>query len=328
MSGAPQDRLDPALIDRFARDLDALVEPDARIGIAVSGGPDSVALLLLANTARPNRVEAATVDHQLRAESEDEAVFVADLCASFGIPHRILKLDWQEKPTTAVQERARTERYALLSAWAVERRVSAILTGHHQDDQAETFLMRLARGAGVSGLAAMRPLSFVPDATIRLVRPLLDWTPAELRGVCAAAGVTPVDDPSNHEPRFERVRVHQALGEAIGLGSGPIAASARHLAQADEAIAWAADAEWARSVRIEGATITYRPADAPAEIRRRIISRAILTLADEGEHNPLRGPKIDRLLAALAAGATVTLRGVLCTGGSEWRFSPAPERRV
>lgn len=328
MGGARQDRLDPALIDRFARDLDQLVEPHARIGLAVSGGPDSLALLLLATAVRPKRVEAATVDHQLRRDSRSEAAFVADLCQSLGVPHSVLKLEWPEKPATAIQERARAGRYRLLSHWAAERGLGAILTGHHQDDQAETFLMRLARGAGVNGLAGMRRLSLVPGATVQLVRPLLGWTHAELVAVCTAAGVMPVDDPSNQDARFERVRVRQALSEAAGLDSGAIAASARHLAQADEALAWAAEAEWARSVKMDAGTISYRPADAPPEIRRRIVSRAISMLAGEGDANALRGPEVDRLLTALPTGATVTLRGVLCTGGAEWRFSRAPERRA
>ena len=142
-------------IDRFRRDLDALVAPDARLGIAVSGGPDSLALLLLAAEARPGQVEAATVDHALRPASKSEAEVVAEVCARLGVPHVILSADWDEKPETAIQERAREMRYRLLGEWARERRLT-ILTAHHLDDQAETLLMRLARGAGVRGLAGMR----------------------------------------------------------------------------------------------------------------------------------------------------------------------------
>ena len=101
-----------------ARDLDALIAPGARIGIAVSGGPDSLALLLLAAAARPGRVEAATVDHALRPESRAEAEMVAAICERLGVPHAILTADWDEKPETAIQERARGERYRLLGDWA------------------------------------------------------------------------------------------------------------------------------------------------------------------------------------------------------------------
>src|SRR4051794_28920400 len=145
---------EPALAERFARDLDALIAPDARIGIAVSGGPDSLALLLLAAATRPGRIEAATVDHALRRESRDEAAMVHDLCETLGVPHRTLTVEWQEKPESALQERARKQRYALLSAWASERGLDAIATAHHLDDQAETLVMRLARGSGVRGLAS------------------------------------------------------------------------------------------------------------------------------------------------------------------------------
>src|SRR4051812_34935528 len=119
---------EPALAERFARDLDALIAPDARLGIAVSGGPDSLALLLLAAAARPGRIEAATVDHALRHESCQEAAMVHELCESLGIPHRTLTVEWLEKPETALQEQAREQRYALLSRWAGDRGLKAIAT--------------------------------------------------------------------------------------------------------------------------------------------------------------------------------------------------------
>src|SRR5262245_4822549 len=131
-------------IDRFAADLDALIPPGARIGIAVSGGPDSLALLLLAAKARPNAIEAATVDHGLRPESADEAAMVASLCNRLGVPHRVLPADWSEPPISNVQSEARAMRYRLLNDWAIERGLAAIATGHHADDQAETLLMRLS----------------------------------------------------------------------------------------------------------------------------------------------------------------------------------------
>src|SRR6478735_5547295 len=105
---------EPEALDRFASDLDALIAPGARIGIAVSGGPDSLALLLLAAAARPGRVDAATVDHRLRPGSDEEAAMVASLCARLGVPHSILVADWTDSPVSNLQSEARAMRYRLL----------------------------------------------------------------------------------------------------------------------------------------------------------------------------------------------------------------------
>jgi tRNA(Ile)-lysidine synthase len=317
---------DEALVDRFRADLDALIAPDARIGIAVSGGADSLALLLLANAARSGQVEAATVDHALRLESRVEAETVAGICALLDIPHTTLTARWNGHPQTAIQERARGERYRLLGYWAEERGLGALATGHQADDQAETLLMRLSRGAGVRGLGGMRPRSVTPGSHIRLVRPLLGWRRVELERICVDAGLTPASDPSNRDVRFERVRIRNALGEADWLDPAAVARSAAHLADANSALDWAAKTEWKRAVRESADSIIYRATDAPAEILRRIVGRAVRKLATEGDVE-LRGPELDRLLTALAGGETATIRGVLCRGGPDWRFSRAPERQ-
>lgn len=316
-----------ALLDRFKRDLAPLVAPDRTIGVAVSGGPDSLALLLLAAEARPLGVEAATVDHGLRSESRAEAEMVGKLCDRLGVPHRILTANWDEKPQSAIQERARLMRYRLLGEWARERRITALLTAHHLDDQAETFLMRLARGAGVKGLAGMRRVARSPAGSIAIVRPLLGWHHFELEAVCSLAGVEAIEDPSNEDHRFERVRVRKALADADWLDSAAVAESANHLAEADGALHWATDIEWARGVSRAGVEIVYKPSDAPREIRRRIVRRAVLALATEGRGVEMRGREIDQLLAVLRSGRRATLRGVLCIGGAEWRFTKAPARR-
>lgn len=313
------------LLDRFSTDLDALVGPGARIGVAVSGGPDSLALLLLAAAVRPGQVEAATIDHGLRPEARDEASMVADACGRLGVRHAILTARWSELPRTAIQERARHQRYLLLGYWAEERGLDTIVTAHHAEDQAETLLMRLARGAGVKGLAGMRPRSVTPGAHVRLVRPLLGWRRSELEEVCSAAGVEAAADPSNQDEKFERVRVRRALAGLDWLDAGAVAQSAANLADADAALDWAMKEEWARSVQEKRGSIIYRPSDVPAEIVRRVVTRAIRRLATEGDRDP-RGPELTRLVATLADGGTATLRGVLCRGGAEWRFVPSPNR--
>ena len=318
----------PELVERFTVRLDRLAPPGDRIGLAVSGGPDSLALLLLAAAARPGGIEAATVDHALRPESAAEAAMVAKLCEQLQVPHATLTAQWAEVPQTAVQERARGERYRLLEGWAGKRALGAVATAHHLDDQAETLLMRLARGAGVKGLGAIRPIGPIPGGKRRLIRPLLDWSRAELAEICTAAEVAAIIDPSNRDQRFERARMRTALAEAEWLDPRAVSRSATHLALADIAIEWAARQEWQRSVRREAGRIEYRPGTAPTEIRRRIVAHAIAVNASEGSGTQLRGPEIDRLMASLAAGRTATLRGVLCSGGDIWTFSPAPRRRL
>ena len=313
-------------VERFATDLDALIARDAPIGIAVSGGPDSVALLLLAAAARPSRIEVATIDHALRPGARAEAEMVAALCSDLRVPHSILTARWETPPETAIQESARGERYRLLGYWAEERRLGAIVTAHHADDQAETFLMRLLRGSGVRGLAAMRPKSIAPGAHVRLLRPLLGWRRSELRAICAAAGVAPAHDPSHDDERCERVRIRRLLAENDWLDGGAIAASASHLAEADEALRWAAELEWRRAVDERRDRFAYQSGDVPREIRRRIVGRIVRKLATEGD-DEIRGGELDRLLATLAQGGTATLRGVLCGGGRIWRFERAPLRR-
>jgi len=339
---------EPADLERFKADLDALTPPGARLGVALSGGSDSLALVILTAAARPGEVEAATVDHALRNESRAEAEAAAAVCKQLGVPHAILTAEWTDKPATAIQERARAERYRLLAAWANERGLEAILTGHHADDQAETLLMRLNRGAGVRGLAGMRSSSTLPlprhsresegsrlaggkavlSWNLDLLRPLLTWRRADLERICAEAGLAPIADPSNTDDRFERVRVRNALADADWLNPSALAASAAHLASADEALDWAVDQEWRRAVSEASGALIYTPSGAPPEILRRLVARAIATLAYEGSAEPLRARELDPLIAILAAGRQATLRGVRCHGGGDdWRFSRAPQRR-
>jgi tRNA(Ile)-lysidine synthase len=156
---------------------------------------------------------------------------------------------------------------------------------------------------------------------------LLGWRHAELERVCSEAALTPVQDPSNDDPRFERVRLRKALAASDWLDAAALARSASHLAEADLALDWAMRREWAKSVSEGRGQISYRPGDAPGEIRRRIVARALRKLATEGEAD-LRGAELDRLLETLGAGETATLRGVLCRGGTDWLFSAAPTRKT
>jgi tRNA(Ile)-lysidine synthase len=319
---------EPALLERFQSDLDVLIGRGERLGIAVSGGPDSLALLLLAAAARPDEVEAATVDHGFRAEGRAEAETVGEVCRELGVPHAILTVDWAEKPETAIQEQARAARYRLLGQWLADRDLKALATAHHADDQAETLVMRLNRGSGARGLAGMRPIARVPSSTLPLLRPLLGWRRAELEAICASASLTPAEDPSNEDERFERVRVRQALSDNGWIDVAAAGRSAANLASADEALDWAARREWDQNVHQANGQITYTSSpDAPLEILRRVAERALAALASEGTRKALRGRELDGLVEALQAGRTATMRGVLCSGGRQWQFHEAPARK-
>lgn len=301
-----------ALAARFRADLEALTgAPPARLGLAVSGGPDSLALLLLAQAAYPGRIAAATVDHGLRPESAGEAAFVARVCAGLDVPHAILAAGMTA--TANLQAAARERRYALLGQWAEAAGASPVATAHHADDQAETLVMRLLRGSGLAGLSAIRA------ARPGVVRPLLGWRRAELAAIVRAAGLAPVADPSNQDRRFDRVRVRAGLAEADWLDPVPLARSAAALAEAEAALDWAAERLWAE--RVDGDTLD--PAGLPAELRRRLVLRL---LAAKGGPAP-RGHAVGRLLATLEEGGTATLAGVKCEGGKVWRFTAAPLRR-
>ncbi len=309
-------------VQRFAAKLDTLLDPGLRLGLAVSGGPDSLALLLLAAAARPGLVEAATVDHGLRPESAGEAAMVARLCSSLGVPHRLLPADWAEAPHSNIQSAARAMRYRLLNQWAIECRLAAIATAHQADDQAETLLMRLLRGSGVAGLGGTRASRSLSEEVL-LIRPLLDWRKAELEALVRSRGITPVDDPSNRDPRHDRSRIRQLLGSAGWLNPARLALSAAAIRDADEALDWALAPLIGSRIRREGEALVIEPFDLPRELRRRLLLAAF---AELGATAP-RGPDLVRAMESLEAGATVTLSELKLEGGQRWKISPAPPRR-
>jgi len=193
--------------------------PEGPLIAAVSGGADSMALLywLEASANRHQRdILAVTIDHDLREDSASEAAAVASYCGVRNIPHRIVV--WHgEKPKSAMQERAREERYKRLLRVAGEEGAAAILTGHSASDQAETFLARLARGSGINGLsaiAAQRRMAAGPAEPIPVLRPLLAFGRQQIRASCKAHNIPFHDDSSNDDPKYERVR-HRAVLSAL-----------------------------------------------------------------------------------------------------------------
>lgn len=343
---------DAAAVERFRSALDALCKAGrsggvkARLGLAVSGGPDSLALLLLAHAAFVGRVEAATVDHGLRPEAAAEAAMVAEVCERIGVPHAILREGWSGRGRQGLQAAARAHRYRLLGRWCCDRELPLLLTAHHADDQAETLLMRLARGAGVRGLSAIRParalqaadVGTTPEAgpPILLLRPLLSFAKAELRGIVAAARLPAVEDPSNADPRYDRTQARRLLADAPWISAVRLSAAARHMAAAEDALDWMAEREYRARVRLpdpgQGAQQwLLDPADLPDEILRRIVLRLWLAVARhtpaDGDDPITTGPKLTRFIGRLNAGEAAMLGDVLAHPGRPWRFEIAPPRR-
>jgi len=313
-------------VERFAADLAALGPIDGPIGLAVSGGPDSLALLVLAQGALGGAGRVATVDHRLRPEGTAEAELVAAICARRGIVHETLAVEWGEPPTANFQARARNARYALLGRWALTHRLGAVLTAHHADDQAETLLMRLARGSGVAGLAGARARTLLIERDGREVwrlRPLLGWRREELREVVAAARIDPVDDPANRDPRFDRSRLRALLAGSEWGDPLRLAASAAHLADAEEALQFVTERLGAERIVAADDGLIVDASGLPRELQRRLLMAALERMGE----SELRGAAIDRLLVTLGAGRSGTLGSVKLTGGSSWRIGPVPPRR-
>ncbi len=278
-------------------------------------------MLLLAVGALPGRIEAATVDHGLRAESAAEVALVADICADLGVPHAALRV--QVEPGN-LQAQAREARYAALAGWLEACGLAALASAHHADDQVETLLARLNRASGVAGLAGVRARGLVAGTKIPLLRPLLGWRRAELADVVAAAGVKCVDDPSNRDDRFDRSRLRKALAAADWIDVAAIAQSAAHLADADLALDWAARREWSDCVTREGLALVYRPS-APRAVALRVLARIVREL--DGEE--VRGSALARLFDTLIARQTASIGTLVARVTPQgWSFTPAPKRRV
>jgi tRNA(Ile)-lysidine synthase len=317
----------PDLVSRFRLDFEAAAGAcPGPTGIAVSGGPDSLALLLLVEAAFPGEIKAATVDHGLRSESVAEAQAVARLCIEMGVSHRILAAR-VEASGDGLQAAARAARYECLGRWMDGEGLGLLLTGHHCDDQAETLLMRLNRGSGVAGLAGVRALGAVPGSggRLRLCRPLLGWRRSELQAVVAEAGVEAALDPSNWDERFDRARIRRRLAEAPWLDPSALARSAGLLAEAEAALDWTAGQMFEGRAEVGEGTVELRPDGLPPELLRRLVLRCLERI---GPGARPRGEKLAAFTATLQQGGAATLCGVKGVGGDTWRFEPAPPRRT
>jgi tRNA(Ile)-lysidine synthase len=294
--------------------------------LAVSGGPDSMALLVLAAEcfARSGKeaplLSVATIDHGLRPESATEAEFVASEARRLGLPHTTLR--WTgEKPATGIAAAARSARYRLLEEYA-----RSLPAAHHLGDQAETFTMRLARGAGVAGLAAMaaeRPLA--EGSPIRLVRPFLTFSKPRLIATVEARGVRFFSDPTNEDGRYERARVRQLLLalEAAGIPSAALATSARRLGEAEAALRYAEDRfiatldlSFGNDVFASFKTAAFR--EGPSLLRQRVLAHLITRYGGASQKPQLS--EIEDLAARLQSEGkcTATLGGAMISSGGRF----------
>lgn len=323
------DPLDPAALFADLTDAPALC-------LAVSGGPDSVALLGLACRWRDAlgagpRLDVATVDHGLRPAAAAEAMAVSRLAARFGLSHAILV--WEgAKPLTGTQAAARSARYRLLGAHCRAIGTPILVTAHHGDDQAETVLMRLGRGSGVAGLAAMRRRTVLADGT-QLVRPLLGTSKSELLAYCGREALPFFDDPSNENPMFHRVRLRRSADEAAALGLSAVTLRrlAKRMARADEAIEAEVARRWdvlAPSVGPNGADVDLALArDAAPEILGRLVERCLAGVTDARPSLERLERLVDALRAPLLSGRAYrsTLGGACLLLDSAGRLAIVPE---
>jgi len=328
---------DPAALRRGFGERVAPVAHHRTLGLAVSGGADSLALMLLAAewAAQPGRPKLTvySVDHGLRPEAADEVAFVLAEAARLGLPARGLR--WEgEKPATGLQAAARVARYRLLAAALRQDGGEILLTAHHRDDQAETVVMRLAHGSGLEGLRGMDAMSEMEG--LKLFRPLLDVPHAGLAAVVAAAGIVPVTDPSNADPNYERVRWRQALPALadLGLDAGKLATLAQRAGEADAALTqWAGSARTAL-VQVDALGAARLPAPGLAALPKAVAVKLLGGLVAEigGGARPYGLGAMERLWAALASPdfSGQTLGGVVVhrRGGLVWLAREPGRRRV
>ncbi len=310
--------------DRLFADLAALPS----LALAVSGGPDSIALLALIARWRKRRrrgpaLVAITVDHKLRPESGGEAAAVKRLARTFGVPHRTVR--WTEaKPASALQERAREARYRLLVAAARRHGAEHLVTAHTLDDQAETLMFRMARGSGIAGLAGMARVT--PLGAAWLIRPLLDIPKERLLATLVSRKTAYAEDPSNIDPRFTRVRWRALMPQLAeeGLHARRLAALAGRLRRANAAIETVVDAVVRRvgSARQDPIVIeTGLFAELPEEIALRLVGRAVAAVGDEG---PVELGKLETAVAAMAEAVRAAARMRRTLAGA--MITVAPDR--
>lgn len=284
-------------LERFRFDLARLCDPGAGpLLVAVSGGVDSLALLLLSRAAFGGRLHAATVDHGLRPEAAAEAAFVTEVCATLGVSHAVLRGEAAApaERRANVSSGARALRYRLLEERRLATGCAWVATAHQEEDQVETLAMRLNRGSGLAGLAGIRPVNG------KVIRPLLGWRRAELAGLVAAAGLTPVLDPTNADDRFDRARMRKALAGADWVAADRWCRSAGALAEAEEALSWLVGRLAGERIVASSDRVELTLVGDPPEVARRLVTECLHQIAPDAS---LRGGEVRELAGTVLATA-------------------------
>uniref|UniRef100_A0A2A4Z6G1 tRNA(Ile)-lysidine synthase n=1 Tax=OCS116 cluster bacterium TaxID=2030921 RepID=A0A2A4Z6G1_9PROT len=283
-----------------------IIDPDdAPIAVAVSGGGDSMALLLALHHYRQQsditlKIIALTVDHKLRADAAIEAAQVGQWCKDLGIEHHVLEWQFDEMPTTAIQEKARDARYQLMGEFCVAHHINKLFVAHNLEDNAETFLMRLKRGAGLSGLSGIAATMQrdVNGRSVDIVRPFLTFERTDLRDYLSRHKQLWYDDVSNQNEKFERVQIRNFLAQNAPLNSDAVAQSAKRLARANEAVEFYLEDFWQSKIAFLPLGIAHVKLDdfaqLPEELKLRLLARLVWTIG--GQDNPPRWQKIENLL--------------------------------
>lgn len=297
------------LLNELSNALDRAFGTDIpkRIGVAVSGGGDSMALLDLLRQWGKADLAVVSVNHGLRSEALDELDLVADYASQYNLSHDILHWTWDK--TGNLQNAARDGRRQVIAAWAKEHKLSHVALGHTKDDQAETFLMRLSRGSGVEGLACMSARR--ESAGLTWLRPLLDVSREELRAYLRENTLLWADDPSNEDAQFDRVKARQMFETLapLGLTSDRLAQTAAHMQRQKDILQWA-EAQIGKVFAQDniGDMVADRTAfeAAPEALRSKVFADALCLVSGQDYR-----PRFRALQEAMASDVPTPLHGCL-----------------
>ncbi len=303
---------------RFAKALAAHPKTtEGQIGLSVSGGGDSIALLhLAAQTISAKNLHVITVDHGLRPEAVDEIALVAEHAGMLGLRHEVVKWEWNQQGN--LQAAARDGRWNAIRAWSLAYNIKTVWLGHTEDDQVETILMRLARGSGIDGLTAMYPVAHRHG--LRLFRPLLGCARDDLRAWLKNRGIAWCDDPSNDDPRFDRVRARQMFTqlEDLGLTKKRLLQTVDHMQAAHLTLQEAAKSFAKDYVRQDAGDLIFAPE--ALDLEKADAPRRVMAAGFGWVGNRTYRPRFEQMLEVVEksrGGQTVTLGGCILTPGPD-----------
>jgi len=287
--------------------LSSFLKNQSSVAIGLSGGPDSLALThmlsqICATENLSTKIHALIVNHNLRPEAAEEAKDVQRIAANFPNTCPAI-LTWETPQQNArIMETARNARYELMTAYCKQHHIKYLYIAHHQDDQAETFLFRLAKGSGLDGLCGMQEeLQYADDLTI--LRPLLDKPKSELMSYCQEYALPFLNDPSNQKEEYARPRLRKSreILEQEGLSSRRLALTAKRLSRAKDALVWLSQQAWDNTVTTTGQAIRINLdalSNYPEEIHFRVIKSAVLSMTPDRDYAP-RMEKLEEIATQL-----------------------------